>query len=103
MSSRSRNIVATLLAPGAGLRVEHVRTQPEAVELQLVTTMPTASCPICTGLASRVHSRYTRTLSDLPCAGRALRIVLQVRKFCCTVAEGPRRIFAERLPALVAP
>ncbi|HSH79976.1 MAG TPA: ISL3 family transposase [Herpetosiphonaceae bacterium] len=75
----------------------------QPIELTLVTTSPTARCPLSTAVASRIHSRYTRTLVDLPWGGVPVRISLQVRKFFCTVVECPRRIFAERLPTVVAP
>jgi hypothetical protein len=38
-----------------------------------------AICPACGGAAGRVHSRYIRTLSDLPLSGRAVRLKLSVR------------------------
>jgi transposase len=50
-----------------------------------------------------VHSRYLRRLGDLPWQGRVGQIDLQVRRFRCSDPEYPRRIFAEQLPAVVAP
>ncbi len=60
-------------------------------------------CPVCHQPSVRMHSRYRRTLTDLPWGGRVVRIVLHVRKFFCMVATCPRRIFTERLPTVVAP
>ena len=59
-------------------------------------------CPQCGEPSTRVHSRYTRTLADLPWQGRAVRIELQVRRFCCLAAACPRQTFAERLPEVAA-
>src|SRR5262245_4295812 len=59
-------------------------------------------CPQCGELAARVHSRYTRTFTDLPWQGRAVRIQLQGRRFFCRAAACPRRTFAERLPEVAA-
>ena len=101
--SRSRGLATTLLPPGAGLRVEQISTTDQPIELTLTTTTPTARCPVCTTVATRIHSRYTRMLADLPWGGVAVRIALQVRKFFCPVAACPRRIFAERLPYVAAP
>ena len=54
-------------------------------------------------MATRVHSRYQRTLADLPWAHLSVRIQLQVRKLFCDTVDCARRIFTERLPDLVAP
>jgi transposase len=56
-----------------------------------------ASCPLCGERSDRVHSRYARTLADLPWAALAVRLRVQVRKFFCDNDACPRRIFAERL------
>jgi transposase len=50
-----------------------------------------------------VHSRYTRTLADLPWSGYAITWQLRVRKLFCSNTKCPRRLFTERLPGLVAP
>ena len=63
---------------------------------------PSAACPCCARLSERVHSRYPRTLMDLPWQGNAVRIVLSVRKFFCDNRECERRIFAERFLAVAA-
>ena len=48
----------------------------------------------------RRHSQYLRTLADLPLQGRVARLQVQLRRFRCDTASCPRRIFAERLPAI---
>ena len=45
----------------------------EAMVILARTTAPTAACPACGQVSSRVHSRYTRTLTDLPWHGRPVR------------------------------
>ncbi|MBV9509889.1 MAG: ISL3 family transposase, partial [Caulobacteraceae bacterium] len=49
--------------------------------------------------SDRVHSRYRRTLGDLPIGGRAVRLLLNARRFRCVVDRCRRRIFAERSEA----
>ncbi|MBW4640499.1 MAG: transposase family protein [Gloeocapsa sp. UFS-A4-WI-NPMV-4B04] len=49
----------------------------------MTSTQPTAVCPLCQKSSRRVHSRYYRTLQDLPCASFTLRLQLGVRKFFC--------------------
>jgi transposase len=75
----------------------------EAIVILARTTAPTAACPACGQASARVHSRYTRTLTDLPWHGRPVRLVLEVRKFFCDACGCRRRIFAERVPNVTTP
>ena len=56
----------------------------------------TCSCPSCGASSKRVHSRYLRRLSDLPLAGRPVRLVVIARRFRCSAVLCGRRIFTER-------
>jgi transposase len=56
-----------------------------------------APCPLCGQRSDRVHSRYARTLADLPWAGVAVQMRVRARKFFCDNDACPRRIFVERL------
>ena len=71
--------------------------------LHVTSTQRLVPCPVCTVFTSRVHSRYTRTLADLPWGTARVRWQLRVRKFICANVQCPRRIFTERLPEVVAP
>jgi transposase len=73
------------------------------LRLELTTTCAAMPCPVCAHLSPRIHSSYRRSLTDLPWAGRTVRIALSVRKFFCTTVTCPRRIFTERLPTVVIP
>ena len=53
----------------------------EEITLNLRTISPTASCPSCGTASSRIQSRYTRTLHDLPSVGRPIRLIMRVRRF----------------------
>ena len=68
------------------------------VDLSIIASC--AKCPLCEQIANRVHSRYRRTLADLPCSGSAVRLEVQARKFFCDNARCQRRIFTEPLPEL---
>lgn len=61
------------------------------------------ACPTCGHASTRVHSRYPRTLADLPWHGLRVRLELRVRRFFCDVPGCSRRIFTERLPRTAAP
>jgi transposase len=57
-------------------------------------------CPACLKSSARVHSRYRRTLSDAPVAGRLVRILLSVRRFFCDNPECRSKTFAEQVDGL---
>ncbi len=69
----------------------------------LATVGPGACCPKCQTLSQRVHSRYRRTLQDVPVGNRAVRVQLHLRKFFCANPDCDRAIFAERLAPWLAP
>ena len=64
---------------------------------------PTAACLLCGAVSRRVQSRYIRQPSDLPCAGRSVRLRLVVRRFRCGVPGCQRQVFAERFGNAVLP
>ena len=75
----------------------------EQLSIHVSSTQISTQCPVCGNLTHRVHSRYERTLADLPCVQFSLTLIVQVCKFFCANPECPRRIFTERLPEVVAP
>ncbi|HEU4405988.1 MAG TPA: ISL3 family transposase [Polyangiaceae bacterium] len=92
------SLSALLAEPG--LELESDRIQEGVLLLSLRTTRAHAPCPACGHDARRVHSRYQRTLSDLPWGGLAVRLLVRIRRFRCEHAGCERTVFAERLPAL---
>lgn len=87
----------------AGVRVERVWREGPTIHLGVAGTRGWARCPLCQRRSQRQHSRYDRTLADLPCGGDRVIVHLRVRRFVCRVRGCRRTIFAERLPDLVAP
>jgi transposase len=103
MSHSIPSFVPSLLPHAPGLQVRAATLTEHELCVELVTTARSAPCPLCDQPSVRVHSRYQRTVADLPWAGRPVRLRLQVRKFFCHTPTCPRRVFTERLPAVVAP
>jgi transposase len=95
--------VETLLSLPEGLRVEQIELQGDILEMAVVSVRPSSCCPLCAQASSQVHSRYRRTLRDVPCAGREVVLHLSVRKFFCRNPDCARKIFTERLPPFVEP
>jgi hypothetical protein len=93
----------TLLPKAPSLGLEDVAINARMVSLSVASTCPSASCPVCGHKTARLHSHYRRTVADLPWGGRSVKLSLLVKRFRCSTPECPRRIFAERLPSVVAP
>ena len=87
----------------SGVRVDRLWREGTAIHLTVRATRRFARCPLCQRRSKRVHSHYERTLADLPCGGDRITLHLRVRRFVCRVRWCKRKIFAERLPDLVAP
>lgn len=75
---------------GCVVRIE-ARTRPALV-----------ACPDCRRVSGRVHSRYSRDLSDTATADREVLIRLTVRRLFCDNPECGRTTFAEQVPGLAA-
>lgn len=85
------------------LRLESVKWARGEILVVTAARRHVVVCPVCGHSTRRVHSRYRRTLSDLPWHGLRVRLQLSVRKFFCDVPGCSRRIFTERLPTTAAP
>ncbi|MDQ3835212.1 MAG: transposase family protein, partial [Actinomycetota bacterium] len=84
------------------LKLISVRADANVITLSMKTSATTAPCPVCGKRSKRVHSRYTRTLADLPWQGVPVTVRLRVRRFFCDQRTCNRAIFAERLPGVAA-
>ncbi len=95
--------VSSLFSLPEGLHVEWVEPQGAHLSVGVVSTCPASCCPLCAHASSQVHSRYQRTLRDVPCGDRKVVLHLSVRKFFCCNPNCPRKIFAERLSPFARP
>jgi transposase len=93
----------TLLPDPAELCLDRLISEANSITIVVAAARSTASCPNCQHPSQRVHSRYVRSLADLPWNGIAVRLRLHTRRFFCSSLTCSRRIFTERLPATVAP
>src|SRR5215210_4939316 len=93
-------LLKRLVPTAAGVQLSQVAVTDTTATVNLVSVQLSAACPHCGTPTSRVHSRYTRTLADLPWSGLVVQLHLTVRKFRCPVATCPQKIFTERLPTL---
>jgi transposase len=95
--------ISAFLPGPTHLQLDRLISDRNGIILLVRTTRPEAACPLCGHVSTRVHSRYERTIHDLPWQGIAVRLRLSTRRFFCLNPDCERVIFTERLPALVAP
>jgi transposase len=95
--------VKPVLALPEGLEVTAIEMIDEVLTITAVSRHVSPCCPLCGTPALRVHSRYTRQITDLPCSGQQVRLLVQVRKCFCQVPGCARKIFLERLTPFVEP
>jgi transposase len=93
----------SLLPDPTQLRLELIRVDGDVITLIVASTAVSASCPLCSKRSDRIHSRYVRTLADLPWSDAAVRLQLTIHRFVCGTEDCARRIFAERLPSIAGP
>ena len=73
-----------------GMLVEQIQITESGVVIEVVATVPTSCCPLCSEMSSSIHCHYRRTLRDVPCAGRRVQLLLTVRKFSRTSTPSVR-------------
>jgi transposase len=73
------------------------------IMMMIVSAANSGSCPHCGVQSSHIHSRYCRTLRELPCHGTVVRICLRTHRFYCRVHDCRCRIFTQRLPTVTSP
>lgn len=95
-------LITKLILPETDfLRLDGIVINTDCVTITVTSCQTQVLCPSCRETASREHSRYTRSPSDLPIAGRRIRLRLSVRRFFCDNQACQRRTFVERLPGVV--
>jgi transposase len=95
--------VATLSPSPTELHLDGFEVEARSITIQIAARRPVARCPSCGQSSDRIHSRYTRTLTDLPWHGIPVRLRLHTRRFFCSSPGCLQRIFTERLPQTVEP
>jgi len=92
-----------LLPDPSRLELQHYAADKQLITMVVKTTPTMAPCPTCQSPSGRVHSRYRRTLADLPWQGIQVRLLLHTRKFFCSQSTCPVAVFTERLPTVTEP
>lgn len=85
-----------------GFFIEQVTMADGVIVVLACSQRGSEICPDCAQLSSHIHSRYQRTLADLPWSGRLGRLIVRVCRFFCDTASCPRKTFAESLGDLAS-
>src|SRR5262245_15253274 len=72
---------AALLLRPLGLEIERIAAEATVLSVSVISRLATSLCPLGDAHASRIHSRYHRTVADVAGGGRQVRLPLSVRKF----------------------
>ena len=79
-----------------------LQIRPNQIVITMTPVAESCPCPSCGQRSSRMHSRYRRTLQDLPAHGQVIRLVLLLRRFFCDHPDCPCQTFAEPLTGIAA-
>jgi transposase len=95
----------TLFPKGSEFQLASVERDDrrQALTFVLTSIATAASCPECHQLSPRYHSRYWRTIADLPWAEYTVQVRVGLRKWRCRTTGCRRRVFCERLPQVTRP
>jgi transposase len=86
------NIILSNLVPPDFIFAD-VCSDTERIELILQSKSRKGACPDCGTFSASIHSRYVRTLADLPASGRSVLFRIDVRRFRCRLGGRPSHHF----------
>jgi transposase len=85
-----------------GFEIQEVYVDGTRLCISARSTSPTAECPTCHQISTRLHSYYLRSPADLPVSGQIVHLKLRVRRFRCQNPQCKQQTFAERFPQTLA-
>lgn len=96
MSTTTRQLVPN------GLTLESLAATQKDLTIRATPTSTCVRCPECGAYSERIHSRYSRTVLDLPWQGISVKLQIRARKLFCDDTGCERMIFCERLEEIAA-
>ena len=78
------------------LEIRDIIVEDDSVHLFVQCCNDHGVCPYCGSVSRKVHSKYCRTIVDLPILGKALLLHMESRKFFCLNEECKKKTFAEQ-------
>ena len=78
------------------LKYEEHEIKGNEIHIWVTSRRKVLNCPYCGKKSRKVHSRYRRTIQDMPISGKKVYIESVNRKMFCTNAKCSRKTFSER-------
>jgi transposase len=88
--------------PIEGMDIVASEEKEDGMEVIAFSSRTAAVCPQCGGCSHKKHSRYVRTLRDLPVSGKQVTLVLRTNKWFCLQPACHVRVFTEQLEGISA-
>lgn len=71
----------TWVVPNAFMEVLHIQREDQHIQLTVQSTHTFTHCPTCATVSSRIHSRYTRLVQDVPFNEKSILLLVLTRKW----------------------
>lgn len=78
------------------LRVTETKKIEKTIYITCKIIKNESECPFCNHSSNVIHSKYIRTISDLPIQNNEVKLLLVTRKFFCSNPECNNKTFSER-------
>lgn len=92
-----------ILPSNLQLKADTMCLSPGTLCINTSAYQKSSVCPVCGRDSNRIHSRYLRTLLDLPVSGHIAKVKLRARKYFCDNSGCPRKVFTERFEYEIRP
>ncbi|KRF67237.1 transposase [Bacillus sp. Soil768D1] len=90
------------LSPDPHLELVDVSPSSDSLIFTVQSTRSSASCPECQKNTSRIHSRYARSVQNLPVSGQPVKLLILSKKWFYDQPDCSVRIFTERYEGIPA-
>ena len=91
------NIEELLKALDDKLEVTEIKKVNDIIYITCKISISNANCPYCGCTSNLVHSKYIRTINDLPIQNNQVKLLVITRKFFCQNSECTHKTFSENL------
>ena len=95
--STKKRVEQTIVKIGgwSGVRCYRYERHEDYIEAGLQSTHHASKCPFCGRRSSHIHSRYERTVDDIPIHGLRVILTVVVSRYRCMNPKCSHRTFVE--------
>ena len=92
-----------ILPANLRLKAKSYHYQHGSILIDAFSCQSGSKCPLCSKKSNRIHSRYERSLADLPISGSIVKLKLLSKRYFCDNTACHRMIFTERFIKRILP